>query len=247
MLRYLTFLLCFSLPLAASAQGLENYAPPPMFGGSSSETVAAPATSPSSKSTSSSVKSAPVLSPEDYRDAGVKPTTKPSQKTFKPEKPNTKPQKAASTQAAMPAVKPKPVEREVLPPPAAEKPAIVDITAPLQPEAASISPPPEGTSLLQYKPETTDLTESQKLEILSAILAKLKSDPAARVTILAYASPDDTLQSGARRIALARGVAIREYIMSNKIGADRIDLKALGDTIEGKGDIVELILNDCCG
>lgn len=69
---------------------------------------------------------------------------------------------------------------------------------------------------------------------LDAIATQLTSNPNLRVSITAYASGSDAVSIYPKRVSLARGIAVRNYLVSNKgIDVERITVKALGNKNEG--------------
>jgi outer membrane protein OmpA-like peptidoglycan-associated protein len=56
-------------------------------------------------------------------------------------------------------------------------------------------------------------------------------DEAIRLQLMAYAGGEDMSASKARRLSLARALAVRSYLMSNGIDGARMDVRALGDRI----------------
>jgi hypothetical protein len=65
-----------------------------------------------------------------------------------------------------------------------------------------------------------------------------------RVTVMAYAGGPEGSGIYPKRVALARGIAVRNYLTSTKgIDIDRVNVKALGNKNEGgPGDRVDLFL-----
>lgn len=75
-------------------------------------------------------------------------------------------------------------------------------------------------------------------KILDKIIAYMKNDNAVRLQIRAYANgtPDTTAQ--ARRVSLARALAVRTYLLDKGITAPRLDVRALGIGSTAMGDSV---------
>jgi outer membrane protein OmpA-like peptidoglycan-associated protein len=73
----------------------------------------------------------------------------------------------------------------------------------------------------------------------------LNKDPALRVTILAYASGPESSGIYPKRVALARGIAVRNYLTTNKsVDIERVNVKALGNkNAGGPPDRVDIMLS----
>jgi outer membrane protein OmpA-like peptidoglycan-associated protein len=77
----------------------------------------------------------------------------------------------------------------------------------------------------------------QATRTLGMIAESLAGDDRSIITLNAYAAmPADNNQQEARRIALARALAVRSYLMRKGINSTRIDVRALGPAGDGKGD-----------
>ncbi len=140
------------------------------------------------------------------------------------------------SQAAMAATSPAPAA----PPPAAPKPPTVAAAAPAiaAAPAASNAPPPvqmaaattvgSGISVIKFAPGASDLPPGPQ-PALDAVAARLAADDNLRVQIIAHAtgSADEAME--ARRISLARAVAVRAYFIAKNISSLRIDVRALGN------------------
>lgn len=74
----------------------------------------------------------------------------------------------------------------------------------------------------------TDIADDMKQDIDTGILKTLENKTDIRVEILAYAQAVDDTPSSARRVSLARALALRTYLLSKKIESHRIDVRALG-------------------
>ena len=63
-----------------------------------------------------------------------------------------------------------------------------------------------------------------------------------RVQVLAYAGGDDDASSHARGVSLARALAMRNYLTTQGITMERMDIKALGNSAqEEPADRVDLV------
>lgn len=79
-----------------------------------------------------------------------------------------------------------------------------------------------------YLEEQADIKDAQINILEQVIIPELKQNNEVRLIIQAYASsPDDSLNSD-RRLALTRALAVRDYILSQEIASNRMDVRALG-------------------
>ncbi|MCB4821784.1 OmpA family protein [Roseicella aerolata] len=122
---------------------------------------------------------------------------------------------------------PAPVDLSVRPPPAPPPAAPVAAARPfaLPPGMEAL---PEGAWRLRFSPgaEAPPRTAEPALAELGRRLA---AGPEGRVVLLAQASgPADI--SAARRLSLARGVAVKEALVAGGLPATRIDIRPLGRT-----------------
>ena len=63
-----------------------------------------------------------------------------------------------------------------------------------------------------------------------------------RIQVMSYAAGTEDTESKARRKSLARGLAIRSYLIKAGVPSTRIDVRALGNKAEGgPADRVDLI------
>jgi len=79
---------------------------------------------------------------------------------------------------------------------------------------------------------------------LAKIADRLKKNQDLRVQLIAYAAGSEDQASQARRLSLSRALAIRGYLFDQGVGASRMDVRALGNKLEGGGspDRVDLIM-----
>jgi outer membrane protein OmpA-like peptidoglycan-associated protein len=126
-----------------------------------------------------------------------------------------------------PAVTPPPT-----PAPAADKPA----TKPAPVAAGS------GTGLtITFKSTETALPLSMKPE-LDGIAAKLKADDSLRLTLIGYASGLPEQASASRRVALARVLSVRAYLIDQGVSNLRMNVQAEGNKNPGgEPDRVDII------
>lgn len=79
---------------------------------------------------------------------------------------------------------------------------------------------------------------------LDEIAMKLIKNPDLRASIIAYASGADAISIYPKRVSLARGIAVRDYLTTARnIDVERVTVKALGNKSEsGPADRVDLFL-----
>lgn len=106
---------------------------------------------------------------------------------------------------------------------------------------------PEGhpSLSLSFAAGATDLADQDK-PALDKIVDALKKNDDARVQLLAYATGGEDQTSQSRRISLIRGLSVRTYLIEQGISSARIDVRALGNKVEGGGavDRVDLVLTN---
>lgn len=75
-------------------------------------------------------------------------------------------------------------------------------------------------------------------------MAKLKGNDALRVQLIAHAAGGDEDAIEARRLSLARAVAVRAYLIEGGVRSLRMDVRALGNRADGGGpsDRVDLVI-----
>ncbi|MGE3623994.1 MAG: OmpA family protein, partial [Bdellovibrionales bacterium] len=83
------------------------------------------------------------------------------------------------------------------------------------------------------------------LPTLDKLAGILQSNGSVRVTLTAYAGMDaDASPREARRLSLARALAVRDYLTNKGISSSRIDVRALGANVpSGDADRVDVKAN----
>jgi outer membrane protein OmpA-like peptidoglycan-associated protein len=77
---------------------------------------------------------------------------------------------------------------------------------------------------------------------LDTIAQDMLANQDKRIQVLSYAAGTEDTESKARRKSLARGLAIRSYLMKAGVPSTRIDVRALGNKAEGgPADRVDII------
>jgi outer membrane protein OmpA-like peptidoglycan-associated protein len=130
--------------------------------------------------------------------------------------------------------------------PQPEQQAAVAPEAPAAP-AEGTPPPAEGGALpagatrILYTGESDDVPTSATAG-LDQIAQDMLADQDKRIQVLCYAAGTEDTESKARRKSLARGLAIRSYLIKAGVPSTRIDVRALGNKTEGgPADRVDLI------
>ena len=112
-------------------------------------------------------------------------------------------------------------------------PPVVPQAAPAKPEPAALKAPnppaPTGDLPLHidYQANSSDPSSGSTAR-LDALVARLQSNGDLRVELRSFASGGEGGPSKARRLSLSRALAIRSYLTSRGVDANRIDLRALG-------------------
>ncbi len=132
-------------------------------------------------------------------------------------------------------------------PPAPTPPQTPPQVAAVPPTQAPMPTGPEGhpSLSLSFAAGATDLADQDK-PALDKIVDALKKNDDARVQLLAYATGGEDQTSQSRRISLIRGLSVRTYLIEQGISSARIDVRALGNKVEGGGavDRVDLVLTN---
>ena len=81
---------------------------------------------------------------------------------------------------------------------------------------------------LLFGGDSSEITPKMEI-ILNRVKAELDKKPSMRLQLQAFATGKEGSISSARRISLARALAVREYLKNSGIRATRIDVRALGD------------------
>jgi len=122
---------------------------------------------------------------------------------------------------------------------------IKDITAKMVPR-----PPPqekyeEDYISMPFQAGKDALDDGTLAVMQENVLTQLQNNPSWRIQIQAFASPTDEGSSSARRLSLARALAVRTWLMDKGIEAGRMDVRALGmQTDRNPADRVDLIIFD---
>jgi outer membrane protein OmpA-like peptidoglycan-associated protein len=100
---------------------------------------------------------------------------------------------------------------------------------------------PAGATRILYTGQSDDVPATATAE-LDTIAQDLLANQDKRIQVMSYAAGTEDTESKARRKSLARGLAIRSYLMKSGVPSTRIDVRALGNKAEGgPADRVDII------
>ena len=195
--------------------------------------------------------SVPKAVPSKTFAAGVAMPSETSVESVTAAKPAAAPPQEAALSAPPPLPEPKPVASgpaKAAPPVAVtELAAVPPMTAkPLsQPPAAALAALPptpvkagsaraERAPSIRFAAGAADLSEEGKSE-LGKVAERLKGNEALRVQLYAYAAGSEAQTSQARFLSLTRALAVRDYLVSQGVNAERVDVRVLGNKLADKG------------
>ncbi|HEY1506707.1 MAG TPA: OmpA family protein [Stellaceae bacterium] len=110
---------------------------------------------------------------------------------------------------------------------------------PTAPPAAVAPPPPvqiaaattvgSADTAVKFKPGVTDLGGGDQQPALDAVVNRLLANQALRIELISHATgtADDAME--ARRVSLARAIAVRGYLIDKGVRSLRINVRALGN------------------
>jgi outer membrane protein OmpA-like peptidoglycan-associated protein len=128
------------------------------------------------------------------------------------------------------------VEAAAPPPPlpAAQPPAPPKAESAEKPTPKPATPPPQGTPEVQavYTPDGTAIPDATK-PALETLATRMKADTNLRLTVVAHASGTADQVSVARRVSLARALAVRAYLIDQGVDNLRINVQAEGNKDAG--------------
>lgn len=168
--------------------------------------------------------------------------------------------KAAPTPAApvavvepAPKAEPAPLPPAALtPPPLPAAPKVVE-AAPVPQQVAALPPSPApvaatsgfrgDTLTVPFSAESAHLSDSVHAD-LDRLAKRMLKDDGLGLQLLAYADGDEASASKARRLSLSRALEVRKYLMEKGLRSTRIEVRALGNKLEGSGspDRVDAVL-----
>jgi outer membrane protein OmpA-like peptidoglycan-associated protein len=195
-----------------------------------------PATPPASDSATASAAPAPIT------PSTTPPATPPASDSANASTPPASPSVAAPAPAPAEASTPAPTPAPSAQPTPAPAPTQIASAPPAEAPIAS-GPESKPVLSLNFAPSATDLADADKTA-LGRVVDSLKKNPDQRVELLAYATGAEDQTSQSRRVSLIRGLSVRTYLIEQGISSARIDVRALGNKIEGSSpvDRVDLVL-----
>ncbi len=251
----LLLLFCF-FTLPAHAQ---NYVPPPLF--DTPQNIVTETLPDETPAETKTIPAAPLIAPTPPVKPKTKLQAKPKPLTKNQIPPPPSSRGIVKGPVTMPSAPAKAVEAETLFEPTEEiAPFFEKPPTPIKPEQApallakpeDVPPlPPFKTlsggalqSTLYYVSHTKTLSNANKKTITHLIIPELnKAGDSKRILIQAYASPQENILNGDRRIALSRALNIRKQLIEGDIRANRIDVRAIGSKTNTQPlDRVELII-----
>ena len=92
---------------------------------------------------------------------------------------------------------------------------------------------------VKFKPGVTELGSGPQ-PALDAVAARMLAQPELRIELVSHAvgAPDEAME--ARRVSLARAVAIRAYLAEKGVQATRMVVRALGNSAD-KGPVADQV------
>jgi len=119
--------------------------------------------------------------------------------------------------------------------------ALAATRSPAEPVAPRAVPQSDSRAI-RFAPGATDL-QGDASTVLDGMAQKLKAAPADHIALVAYASGDADQAIEARRISLARAVAVRAYLIQHGVASTQIEVRALGNRVPdgGSADRVDLV------
>lgn len=186
--------------------------------------------------------------------------------------PEVKAEPPKPVEIAKPVEVPKPLEQpkpvEIVKPVELPKPAPVVAAAPqplLSPVPPAVSMPPQpvvppqvaalpsseppamsggsDTISLAFDAEDAKVSDRARNDLVT-LVKRMQKDEDLNLQLLAYASGDEASASKARRLSLSRALEVRKYLMDKGIRSTRIEVRALGNKLDGRGspDRVDAVL-----
>jgi outer membrane protein OmpA-like peptidoglycan-associated protein len=114
-----------------------------------------------------------------------------------------------------------------------------------KPPASAIPSESRGDKALSlnFGSGSADLGADSKGD-LNKIVDALKKNGDLRIQLIAYAAGSEDQASQARRLSLSRALAVRSYLFDQGVSASRMDVRALGNKVEGGGpaDRVDIVM-----
>lgn len=222
------------LPTPAPKPPASNDIPTPAVVPPQQARVEPPATPVAPPSQPMAAATPPAAAPVPTVTATAAPTATPSAAST--------PAPGPRVNAAPPAVPPMTVA-VATPTPSTTVTAAPPAVAPPPVQMAAATTVGSAATALKFKPGVADLGNSGQ-PVLDAIAAKLLANESLRVQLVSHATggADDAME--ARRVSLARAVAVRAYLIDKGVRSLRIDVRALGNRTDNgpAADQVDLLV-----
>lgn len=182
----------------------------------------------------------PVEQPAEQAPAAQAPAPAPAETQTAEATPETPPASSAATSTEQqPAAQPEGEQQAAVAAPEAAPAAPAEGATP--PAAEGTGALPAGASRILYTGESDDVP-AEATANLDSIAQDMLANQDKRIQVLSYAAGTEDTESKARRKSLARGLAIRSYLMKAGVPSTRIDVRALGNKAEGgPADRVDII------
>ena len=117
------------------------------------------------------------------------------------------------------------------------RPTSFDPTAMIFPPATAT----EGQIRIAFTADSAEIPDADRAQ-LDALAQKMAGDENLRIQLLAYAAGTPETASRARRMSLSRALAVRSYLIKQGVRSTRMDVRALGNNVEGSpADRVDII------
>jgi len=119
--------------------------------------------------------------------------------------------------------------------------ALAATRSPTEPVAPSNAPQSDSRAI-RFAPGAAEL-QGDASHVLDTLAQKLKGTPSNHIALVAYASGNADQAIEARRVSLARAVAVRAYLIQHGVASTQIDVRALGNRVTdgGSADRVDLV------
>lgn len=94
------------------------------------------------------------------------------------------------------------------------------------------SAPTGGHIILPFAAQGSGLSDDVRGRLNEAVAGRMAKNPHLRIEIRAYAPGVDGESSADRRLSLARGLAVRDYLKAQGVDPERMNVRALGKNVD---------------
>jgi len=99
----------------------------------------------------------------------------------------------------------------------------------------------EGQVRIVFAPESAEVPPEAEAA-LKELAAMMAADETLRLELLAYAAGNEDQANRARRMSLSRALAVRAYLINEGVRSTRMDVRALGNNVDGEpADRVDIL------